>query len=163
MTAEQYARISAPFRTPGRTRLLNLLNRLLTSLCYVLYPLLLLFLALQRDARFFRALIIPAIAFVLLSVVRKRINFPRPYQVLEIQPLIHKDTKGKSMPSRHVFCVFMIAMTYLWIVPPMGGILLAVGVLLAAVRVIGGVHFPRDVLAGAAVGILAGLLGYWLL
>ena len=163
MTAEQYARISAPFRTPGRTRLLNLLNRLLTGLCYVLYPLLLLYLAIQWDARILRALIIPAIAFVLLSIVRKRINFPRPYQVLEIRPLIHKDTKGKSMPSRHVFCVFMIAMTYLWIVPRMGILLLAVGVLLAAVRVIGGVHFPRDVLVGAAVGIAAGLLGYWLL
>ena len=163
MTAEQYARISAPFRTPGRTRLLNILNRSLTGLCYVLYPLLLVYLAIQWDARILRALIIPAIAFVLLSIVRKRINFPRPYQVLEIRPLIHKDTKGKSMPSRHVFCVFMIAMTYLWIVPRMGILLLAVGVLLAAVRVIGGVHFPRDVLVGAAVGIAAGLLGYWLL
>ena len=163
MTAEQYAHISAPFRTPGRTRLLNFLNRLLTGLCYVLYPLLLLYLAIQWDTRILRALITPAIAFVLLSIVRKRINFPRPYQVLEIRPLIHKDTKGKSMPSRHVFCVFMIAMTYLWILPQMGILLLAVGVLLAAVRVIGGVHFPRDVLAGAAVGIAAGLLGYWLL
>lgn len=163
MTAEQYARLSAPFRTPGRTRLLNILNRVLTYLCYVLYPLLLLWLAFCRDSRFFRSLIVPAVFFVLLSVVRKKINRPRPYQVLEIQPLIHKDTKGKSMPSRHVFSVFMIAMTYLWIVPQIGAALLAVGVLVAVVRVIGGVHFPRDVMVGAAVGILAGLIGYWLL
>ena len=31
------------------------------------------------------------------------------------------------------------------------------------VRVIGGVHFPRDVLVGAAVGILAGVIGFYVI
>ena len=39
---------------------------------------------------------------------------------------------------------------------------LAVGILLALCRVIGGVHFPRDVIAGAAAGIAAGCC-YWLI
>ena len=37
------------------------------------------------------------------------------------------------------------------------------GVLLAVVRVVGGVHFPRDVLCGAAIGILCGAVGFFLL
>ena len=37
------------------------------------------------------------------------------------------------------------------------------GAALACVRVIGGVHFPRDVLVGAAVGILAGVIGFYVL
>ena len=37
------------------------------------------------------------------------------------------------------------------------------GVVLAVLRVIGGVHEPRDVIAGALAGILCGVLGYYVL
>ena len=37
---------------------------------------------------------------------------------------------------------------------------MVVGVLVALIRVIGGVHYPSDVLAGAIIGILAGLILY---
>ena len=49
--------------------------------------------------------------FVGLSVVRKIINAPRPYEKFDMPPVLEKDTKGKSFPSRHVFSVFIIAMT----------------------------------------------------
>ncbi|MCD8144175.1 MAG: phosphatase PAP2 family protein [Oscillospiraceae bacterium] len=161
MTGEQYERISAPFRGAVQTRVLTRLNQVLTYVCYLLYPVLLAVLAVRWDGWFWRALLVPAISFLLLSLVRKWLNWPRPYQVLDIQPLIHKDTQGKSMPSRHVFSVFVIAMTYLWVMPWAGVVLLALGALMAVIRVIGGVHFPRDVLVGAAVGVLSGLIGYW--
>ena len=131
--------------------------------CYLAYPLLLLVLALQRDGRFFRSLLVPAVSFAALSLVRRALNFRRPYEVLDIDPIIQKDTKGKSMPSRHVFSIFVIAMTFLWIVPWLGVVLLVLGAALACVRVIGGVHFPRDVLVGAAVGILAGVIGFYVI
>ena len=35
--------------------------------------------------------------------------------------------------------------------------------LLAALRVLGGVHYVRDVAAGAAMGVLCGLLGFFIL
>ena len=101
-------------------------------------------------------------SFLLVSVFRNLYNAKRPYELLEIQPLIHKDKKGKSFPSRHVFSVFVIAMTFLWLCPPAGVVFLVVGVLLALCRVIGGVHFPRDVIAGALAGIAAGAC-YWLI
>jgi membrane-associated phospholipid phosphatase len=97
---------------------------------------------------------------LLVSVYRAWRSEKRPYEVLEIQPLIVKETKGNSFPSRHVFSAFVIAVTALWVAPAAGGVLLVLGVALAACRVIGGVHWPRDVIAGAAVGIAAGLLGY---
>lgn len=162
MTAEQYAALSAPFRGGKREKALLLANRLLTWLCYAAYPALLAGLALGRDGRVWRALLVPAIAFALLSLVRKAINAPRPYEALDIDPIIKKDTRGKSMPSRHVFSIFVIAMTFLWVLPWLGIALLALGALLAAARVAGGVHFPRDVLAGAAAGILCGGI-YWIL
>lgn len=161
MTAEQYRRLSAPFRRENRRRALLGINRGLTYGCYAAYPLLLAVLAVQRDGRFWRALLVPGISFLLVSLVRRWINAPRPYEVLEIDPLIHKDTRGKSLPSRHVFSMFVIAMTFLWILPPLGAVLLVCGGVLGAVRVIGGVHYLRDVLAGAAAGVAAGLLGFY--
>ena len=163
MTARQYARISAPFRSEKRRKMLLNTNRMLTYGCYAAYPLLLAVLAIQRDGRFWRSLLVPAVSFVLLSIVRRCINAPRPYEALEIEPLIHKDTHGKSLPSRHVFSMFVIAMTFLWILPVLGTVLLLCGCVLAAVRVVGGVHFPRDVIVGAVVGILSGVIGFYLL
>lgn len=163
MTTEDYRKLSAPFRSPAGEKGLNLVNFILTRLCYIAYPLALVVLAVQRDPRLARCFLVPAISFGVLSVYRNLRNAKRPYEVLDIQPLIHKDKAGKSFPSRHVFSVFVIAMTFLWLLPWLGALFLAVGVLLALCRVIGGVHWPRDVIAGAAVGILAGLTGYWLL
>lgn len=163
MTRQQYEAISAPFREEKRRKILLGANRGVTWLCYAAYPVLLLCLALGRDSRFFWALGVPAVSFVLLSLVRSKLNFPRPYQVLDFVPLIPKDTQGKSMPSRHVFSIFVIAMTFLWVLPWAGVIMLALGALLGLVRVVGGVHFPRDVLVGAACGVGCGLAGYWCL
>ena len=163
MTPAQYARLSAPFRPEKRRRALLAVNRVLTYGCYAAYPLLLAALAVQRDGRFWRALLVPGISFVLLSLVRRLINAPRPYEALDIDPLIRKDTHGRSLPSRHVFSMFVIAMTFLWLLPPAGILLLICGAVLAAVRVIGGVHYPRDVIVGAAVGVLAGIIGFWVI
>lgn len=161
MTEAQYRRISAPFRTSGRAKLLRWVNHGLTVLCYVTYPITLLLLALGRDGRFFPALIVPAAGFGVVSLYRRLWDAPRPYEVLDIDPIIPKTTRGRSFPSRHVFSVFVIAMTDLWLLPPVGVGFLFFGVLLALCRVIGGVHFPRDVVVGAAIGILSGIVGYW--
>jgi uncharacterized ion transporter superfamily protein YfcC len=42
-------------------------------------------------------------------------------------------------------------------------ILLAAGLLLAAIRVLAGVHYLSDVVAGALIGILAAAIGYQIL
>ncbi|MCD8334293.1 MAG: phosphatase PAP2 family protein [Clostridiales bacterium] len=162
MTAEDYQRLSAPFHSPAGEKGLNVANFVLTRLCYVAYPLALIVLAVGKDPRLLRCVLVPAVSFALLSVYRDLRNAPRPYEVLDIQPLIHKDKKGKSFPSRHVFSVFVIAMTFLWLKPWLGAAFLAVGVVLALCRVVGGVHWPRDVIAGAAVGVAAGLVGFWI-
>ena len=79
-----------------------------------------------------------------------------------MEPVIQKDTKGKSFPSRHVFSATMIAMTYLLLSPwaPLGWFLLVIAVCLGAVRVIGGIHYISDVVAGILLGVLAGVIGY---
>ena len=75
--------------------------------------------------------------------------------------MIPKDTKGNSFPSRHVFSIYIIAMAAWYVWMPLGVILCVAGVFLAAARVIGRVHFMKDVVAGALIAVGCGIL--WLL
>ena len=99
----------------------------------------------------------------MVSFFRKCIDAKRPYVKYNITPLVKKEKKGESMPSRHVFSITIIAMCWLYIYQPIGIVLLILTIILAAVSVIAGVHFIRDVIAGIAVGILCGFIGLWIL
>lgn len=149
-------------RKPALIRTLQVLNLALVLVMNVAYGTLLLTLMWHRDVRFLPCLLVPAVSFVLLSVVRHFINRPRPYETWSIDPLIAKDTSGNSMPSRHVFSSVIIAMTWLWITAPVGVALLIVSVIAAAIRVVGGVHYVSDVAVGYAVGVVAGIVLFFL-
>lgn len=163
MTKETYIELTEPLRKhPGKTRLVIIVNKILTGFVYLVYPSFLLLLFWQKDAFLLRAVLVPAISFVGVSLFRKWYNAPRPYEKFDIPPVIAKDTKGKSFPSRHVFSVFVIAVTIFCRYPVIGLVLGLVGIGLALIRVLGGVHEPRDVMAGALIGILCGVLGYYI-
>ena len=110
-----------------------------------------------------KLILTPLTSFIVVSFCRKCIDAKRPYVKYNITPLVKKDKKGESMPSRHVFSITIIAMCWLYIYQPVGIVLLILTIILAAVRVIAGVHFIRDVIAGIAVGILCGFIGLWIL
>ena len=101
---------------------------------------------------------IPASGFVILSFLRKKINAPRPYEVWEIVPLLDRDSPGQSMPSRHVFSATIISMACIHASLSVGVILLVLSVFLGLVRVLGGVHYPKDVLVGYICGLVWGVL-----
>ena len=103
-------------------------------------------------------LFIPASGFVILSFLRKKINAPRPYEVWEIVPLLDRDSPGQSMPSRHVFSATIISMACLHASLTMGMICLILSALLGLVRVLGGVHFPKDVVVGYICGLVWGVI-----
>lgn len=164
MTKEQYIKITEPWRgDEEKTKRIKSTNSILTAVVFFVYPLYLLVLFLEKDPWLWRAVLVPGISFWLVTVVRYFINAPRPYEKFEIPPVIPKDTKGKSFPSRHVFSVFIIAMTIFYGHPGPGVVLMVIGVLLGVTRVRAGVHEVRDVLAGAICGIVLGWIGYYLI
>ena len=101
---------------------------------------------------------VPASGFVILSLLRKKINAPRPYEVWEIVPLLDRDSPGQSMPSRHVFSATIISMACLHASLSVGLILLILSAILGLVRILGGVHYPKDVVVGYMCALVWGVL-----
>ena len=104
-------------------------------------------------------LIITGVPFVALTVMRLVINAPRPYELLEFYEKKPKNKSGRSFPSRHVFSVFVIGTVMIPTSAFLGAALLVLGAALGAMRVLLGVHFIRDVAAGALIGVLSGVIG----
>lgn len=163
MTKESYIRLTQPFREHKKLALaLLMVNKAVTYLMPCLYVLLIAYYIMNKNVALERTLIVPLDGFIILSVVRFLINRPRPYEKFGIPPVIKKDTKGKSWPSRHVFSAVIIGMTYLLWSPFVyaGVFILVAAVFLMIVRVLSGVHYVSDVLAGYAIGVLAGIIGF---
>ena len=102
------------------------------------------------------------VPFLALSAVRHVLDLPRPFEVYGMEPVLPREKPGRSFPSRHVFSIFVIGTSWLFLTPWVGAALLALGVLLAALRVVAGLHFPRDVICGALLGAAAGAIGFLL-
>ncbi len=141
-------------------RLLRAFNRFMTVVMPIVYLILLTTTYLQEGLgkQVGIYLFIPASGFVILSLLRKKINAPRPYEVWGIVPLLDRDSPGQSMPSRHVFSATIISMACLHASLTMGMICLTLSAFLGLVRVLGGVHFPKDVVVGYICALVWGVL-----
>lgn len=127
---------------------------------YLSYPLFLLMLIINKNLYCIRSVLVCGIGFVLLTLFRKYLNAQRPYEKFGFTPLIKKETRGCSFPSRHTFSAAIIGMSLLKVYPLWGGIVLGLAAVLAALRVILGVHFIKDTAAGLLIGIVLGLFSF---
>ena len=158
---EWYDRVASKIENkPIFLRLLRIFNRFMTVVMPIVYLTLLATTYLQQGfgEQVLMYVFVPAAGFVILSFLRKKINAPRPYEVWEIVPLLDRDSSGQSMPSRHVFSATIISMACLHASLSVGLILLILSAILGLVRVLGGVHYPKDVLVGYACGLVWGVI-----
>ena len=141
-------------------RLLRTFNRFMTVIMPIVYLTLLTTIYFQEGLgkQIWIYVFVPASGFVILSLLRKKINAPRPYEVWEIIPLLDRDSPGQSMHSRHVFSATIISMACLHASLSVGVILLVLSALLGLVRISGGVHYPKDVVVGYICGLVWGVI-----
>lgn len=221
LTPQNYEKIRRFFPPDSRRlALLRFFYSFVSVPVYCAYPALLLVLYRAQDARFWRVLLVPAAVFVLCTVLRARLNWPRPFDAPGFAPLLPKyparqtaqngdgaqngtaagspngeaaqDTAGtaqkeaaakmqnadaaqdkktadgkggfygQSFPSRHAASAAVIALAGWYINPSLGGMLTAVCAAICVVRVLAGVHHPRDIAAGLALALAVGGIGFWL-
>lgn len=160
---QRYEQWAAPLRgRPGVVRALNIVNHGIVVVFYAAYALLLGWACVSDPWRLAPLVGVTAVGFAAVSFFRRRFNAPRPYECCAIAPLIARDGAGKSFPSRHAFSAFAIAASWFAASAPVAVVLLVAAVVLAICRVLGGVHFPRDVVVGALIGSATGALAAFL-
>ena len=145
---------------PFLLRSLRAFNRFMTVVMPMIYLTLLATTYLQEGLgkQVLVYVFVPASGFVILSLLRKKLNAPRPYEVWEIVPLLDRDSPGQSMPSRHVFSATIISMACLHASLSVGLILLILSAILGLVRILGGVHYPKDVVVGYMCALVWGVI-----
>lgn len=156
MRMEQYEKIRQFFLLhKSGYKILKFLYKFLPYVVAVFYFIMILFLILQKDTRLFRILFVPIFIFFVGTAMRSKINAKRPYEK-ELVPLIPKETKGNSFPSRHLLSagvIFACAMYLHQFVL----ILLILSIVIGICRVLAGVHSFLDVIFGFLFGLIAGL------
>ena len=166
MKGESYKNVNAYFsQTKARSTTIKALHDVLPLIMYIFYPLQLVTLAINEgigSELFLRFTLIPLCTLILVSVIRLVINAKRPYEVYDYTPSVKKNTVGKSFPSRHTVSAFIIAMAFLYINTSLGVIMFCLATAIGLTRILSGVHFVRDVVGGAAIGIIIGILGFFI-
>lgn len=159
---ERWKRWTKRFRGHGskrRVKALRIADKIIVALFVVLYVIMGLGCIGATPGAVIGYLASTAACFALVSLLRWWRNEPRPYETFAIKPLMPKTSLkcGKSFPSRHTFCAFLIATMFAIVFHSLAGLIpLALAAALAYIRVLEGVHYPRDVVAGALLGVLAG-------
>ena len=103
--------------------------------------------------------------FVLCNLCMKPlIARVRPYNVNTAITLLVAPLKDYSFPSGHTAASFASVMAlYLAGEKRLWKIALVISILIACSRMYLYVHYPTDVLGGVIIGILCGVIGYWII
>jgi undecaprenyl-diphosphatase len=86
-------------------------------------------------------------------------NRPRPFETIPQADPLMGATVGQSLPSGHAATSFAGAVVLTYIFPRSAPYAFLLAAAIAFSRVYVGVHYPSDVLAGAALGACVGLAG----
>lgn len=157
MNRNKYEKITSFFKNnKAANTALKIIYKYLPMLIFILYPIGIVWVFFKQSEIFFQFVLVPLSVFLMVTALRKLINEQRPYEKYGIEPVFAKNTKGKSMPSRHTASAFIISMAMLRINLYLGIGFLAVSFIIMLSRVLAGVHYIRDVFVGMAISIVIG-------
>ena len=150
------------YRTDSRASAIGALSKLAVIAVVAVYSVSALALLLTELVAGVGFVLVSGSSFVVVSLARRVISAKRPYEIYDVSdvaPWLADRRLGMSFPSRHVFSAFLIGTMLVFASWPLGSAVLLLGVFIAVSRVILLVHFPHDVIAGAVIGALSGVMG----
>lgn len=119
------------------------------------------YLFLHQTVETVKTLLLALLAFVLARIVIAQsiyilFNRDRPFFTYKVNSILLFANKP-SFPSGHATSMFAIATVFFMYDWRFGLLLYAIALLTVVSRVIAGVHFPSDIIAGALIGIVSGI------
>lgn len=99
--------------------------------------------------------------YVVTELIRFLYNRPRPFEILDIHQLVNH-AAGGSFPSGHAALSFAVATAISFYYPKTSILFFLAAVLIGIGRISAGVHWPSDILGGAAVGIGTAWIIRWI-
>lgn len=164
MNRNKYEKITSFFKNNKAVNTaLKIIYKYLPLLIFILYPIGIVWVFFKHSEIFFQFVLVPLGVFLMVTALRKLINEQRPYEKYGIEPVFAKNTKGKSMPSRHTASAFIISMAMLRVNLYLGIGFLVVSFVIMISRVLAGVHYVRDVLVGMTISIVIGYVFLFLI
>jgi undecaprenyl-diphosphatase len=103
------------------------------------------------------------VSLVLNKALKRASGRPRPYRSCSGVHPRARALDEFSFPSGHTFHAVGFSLVFAYHFPVGAAALVPFTLLLAVSRVVLGLHYPSDVLAGALLGALVGLCAIWLL
>lgn len=164
ISTETYKSIVGFFkRNKPCNTVLKLCYNFLPFIMFVSYGILIVFMFFSDIKIFARITLSPLTLFAIVTFFRKIFNRPRPYEKFATTSVFGKNKKGESMPSRHTACAFIIAMAFMYVSIPLGIAYLIISAFIMISRVLAGVHFISDVIAGMAISLLYGYFSFFII
>jgi len=164
ISTETYKSIVGFFkRNKPCNTVLKLCYNFLPLIMFASYGILIVFMFFSDIKIFARITLSPLTVFAIVTFFRKIFNRPRPYEKFATTSVFGKNKKGESMPSRHTACAFIIAMAFMYVSIPLGIAYLIISTLIMISRVLAGVHFISDVIAGMAISLLYGYFSFFII
>lgn len=164
ISTETYKSIVSFFkRNKPCNTVLKLCYNFLPFIMFASYGILIVFMFFSDIKIFARITLSPLTVFAIVTFFRKIFNRPRPYEKFATTSVFGKSKKGESMPSRHTACAFIIAMAFMYVSIPLGIAYLIISALIMISRVLAGVHFISDVIAGMAISLLYGYFSFFII
>jgi len=110
----------------------------------------------------FRTLAVALLAVMIVESISWGISLfwkrERPFVHFKFKPLVWMPPRWKSFPSDHTAIGLTAAAVFLLLGSPFGPLLLVMAIAVGFARVMAGVHYPSDVVAGAVLAALVSWL-----
>jgi undecaprenyl-diphosphatase len=99
-----------------------------------------------------RMMLAGIVGVTVYKILKARTGRSRPYSVLREIDLVEHPLDAGSFPSGHTLHAVSFTLIATSAYPELGWLLVPFAVLIALSRLVLGLHYPSDVLAGAAIG-----------
>ena len=132
------------------------IDKALTGIGAVAFAILLPASYLQEQCLTPRILLVCAVSFALVTLLRKKLNLPRP----KMEGAVYNGKTGEAFPSRHTFSMAIIGLSWLNVNVIVGAVIFGLSFVLGALRIAMGAHSTRDVYGAIVIAVTFAVAGY---